>query len=404
MVRMWPLAVVALLVLAGIAYNTDWAFNALRLYMAASQPLEVGDRPHQEISEGVHFSATALTDELDMPWSLAFMPGGDILLSERGGTLKRLQPRTGELTPISGVPEVFYKGQGGLLDVALHPDFPDEAWVYLTYAAPMGEGRSTTRLARGRLERNSLQGLEVLYTAQPVKNTVKHYGGRLLFSDNYLFMTMGERGHRNLAQALDNDLGKVLRFNIDGTVPDDNPFAGRLDAKPAVFSYGHRNAQGLARHPETGDLWVTEHGPQGGDELNRIIPGANYGWPVITYGEAYGGGTIGEGTAKAGMEQPVHYYVPSIAPSGLAFYHGDQFPLWQGDAFIGALRQFHLNRVSLHPGDSTAEYRMLEELQLRVRDVKVGPDGNLYILSEQGSLIRLAPEKNGISSDNPTGR
>jgi len=326
------------------------------------------------------------------------MPEGDILVSERGGHLQRLQPRTGELTPISGVPEVFYKGQGGLLDVALHPDFPDEAWVHLTYSVPMGKGRSTTRLARGRLKGNSLQGLEVLYTAQPVKSTVKHYGGRLLFNDNYLFMTMGERGHRDLAQELDNDLGKVLRFNIDGTVPEDNPFARRLDAKPAVFSYGHRNAQGLARHPETGDLWVTEHGPQGGDELNRLIPGANYGWPVITYGEAYGGGTIGEGTAKAGMEQPVHYYVPSIAPSGLAFYHGDQFPLWRGDAFIGALREFHLNRVSLHSDDSTAEYRMLEKLQLRVRDVKVGPDGNLYILSEQGSLIRLAPKKMDFSS------
>jgi glucose/arabinose dehydrogenase len=253
----------------------------------------------------------------------------------------------------------------------------------------MGDGRSTTRLARAQLVGDELRDAQVLYTAEPVQDTQKHYGGRLLFSDGYLYMTIGERGHRHLAQQLDTDLGKVLRFHTDGSIPADNPFAGTPGARPAVFSYGHRNPQGLDRHPETGELWVTEHGPKGGDELNRLIPGANYGWPIITYCEEYRGGKIGEGTAREGMEQPVHYYVPSIATGGLAFYHGDQFPAWRGDAFIGALRKLHLNRVAFDADGSVTEHRLLEDLALRVRDVKVGPDENLYILNEQGSLIRL---------------
>jgi glucose/arabinose dehydrogenase len=385
--------VTALVVVAVVAISTtDYDYHALRLYMAASQPLEVGESPHTESSGAEKFVATAVTDELSMPWSFAFIPGGDILITERGGTLQRLNPESGTLVPISGVPEVFYEGQGGLLDVAVHPNFPEPAWVYLSYAAPMGEDGSTTLLARGLLEQDALRQLEVLYTTEPVQNTKKHYGGRLLFSDGHLYMTMGERGHREFAQQLDTDLGKVLRFRADGSIPDDNPFAATQGARPAIFTYGHRNPQGLARHPETGELWVTEHGPQGGDELNRLLPGANYGWPIITYGEEYGGGEIGEGTAKEGLQQPVYYYVPSIATSGLAFYTGSQFPGWRGDAFIGALRAFHLNRLVLAPGGDVDEQRMLADLKLRVRDVKVGPDENLYLLSEQGSLIRLEPD------------
>jgi glucose/arabinose dehydrogenase len=393
-VRIRPLllATCALLVVAA-AYNIDWGFNALRLYMAASQPLEAGEPPHREQAGAVAFTATALTDALHMPWSFAFMPGGDILVTERGGTLQRFDPDSGELTSINGVPEVFYQGQGGLFDVALHPDFPNPAWVYLTYAAPLGDSGSTTRLARALLEGDGLGRVEILYTTEPVMKTQKHYGGRLLLSEGYLYMTMGERGHRDLAQQLDNDLGKVLRFHIDGGIPADNPFAGTPGAKPAIYSYGHRNPQGLDQHPDTGEFWVTEHGPQGGDELNRLVPGANYGWPVITYGEEYGGGKIGEGTAKAGMEQPVYYYVPSIATGGLAFYHGDRFPAWHGDAFIGALRKFYLSRVVIGADGATTEHRLLSDLGLRVRDVKVGPDGNIYILNEQGSLIRLEPAR-----------
>jgi glucose/arabinose dehydrogenase len=202
---------------------------------------------------------------------------------------------------------------------------------------------------------------------------------------------MGERGKDELAQDLSTDLGNVLRFNRDGSIPKDHPFATTSGARPAIFTYGHRNPQGFARHPVTGELWVSEHGPQGGDELNRLSSGANYGWPVITYGEEYGGGKIGEGTVKAGMEQPVYYYVPSIATSGLSFYQGSQFPGWNGDAFIGALRALHLNQLIFGPDDKVTEHRLLSDLNLRVRDVKQGPDDNLYVLSEQGSLVRLTP-------------
>jgi glucose/arabinose dehydrogenase len=382
----------ALLVTALVALaRVDWGFTALRVYMASNQPLEVGESPHRESSGGVEFTATAVTDQLKMPWSFAFMPDGDILVTERGGTLQRLDPQTGVLTAITGLPEVYYAGQGGLLDVALHPAFPDPAWLYFTYSAPMGEGRSTTLLARALLKGNTLAEWEVLYTTEPVQDTRKHYGSRLLFSEGYLYMTMGERGVRELAQRLDTDLGKVLRFRVDGSIPDDNPFAATTGARKAIFSYGHRNPQGMARHPETGDIWVTEHGPQGGDELNRLVAGANYGWPVITYGEEYGGGKIGEGTAREGMAQPVYYYVPSIATGGLAFYQGDAFPGWSGNAFIGALRDFHLNRLAFEPDGRVTESRLLSDLKLRVRDVKLGPDGRLYVLSEQGSLLRLDP-------------
>ena len=392
--RLKPLiaTVAVLLVAVLLGSRVDWGFTALRTYMAVSQPLETEDAPYRETSGGVPMVATALTDELDMPWSLAFMPSGDILITERSGALQRLDPATGALTAIEGVPEVHYKGQGGLLDVALHPAFPQQPWVYLTYSAPLGGRESTTRLARGRLEGDRLADLEILYSVEPAGEKNKHYGSKLLFDGDYLYMTMGERGRRHLSQDLGTDMGKLLRFNTDGSVAAGNPFADTPGARPAIYSYGHRNPQGLARHPETGELWVTEHGPQGGDELNRIVPGANYGWPVITYGEEYGGGKIGEGTHKAGMEQPVYYYVPSIAVAGLAFYSGEQFPGWQGDAFIAALRAFHLNRVSFADDGTPGEQRLLEDLNLRLRDVKVGPDGNLYLLSEQGSLVRLAPD------------
>jgi glucose/arabinose dehydrogenase len=389
--RLRPLLLTTTLLLLGAfaIARVDWSYNALKGYMAASQPLQVGDAPYREASAGVDLVATALTDQLSMPWSFAFLPGGDILVTERGGTLQRLDPDSGTLLEITGVPPVYYQGQGGLLDIAPHPEFEQNAWVYLTYSAPIGDKESTTRLARARLRDNALQELEVLYTTGPVKSTRKHYGGRLLFDGGYLYMTMGERGQRHLAQQLDNDLGKVLRFGVEGDIPADNPFAATPGAHPAVFSYGHRNPQGLARHPYTGELWLTEHGPQGGDELNRLLAGGNYGWPVITYGEEYGGGKIGEGTSKEGMEQPVYYYVPSIATSGLSFYGGAAFPAWQGDAFIGSLRAFHLNRVVLDAGGSPAEHRLLSDLKLRVRDVKTGSDGYIYLLSEQGSLIRL---------------
>ncbi|MGB1140968.1 MAG: PQQ-dependent sugar dehydrogenase [Halioglobus sp.] len=383
--------VVVVLVVA-VAAPVDWNSLALRTWLAAGPSHTVDDPPHRESDGGVDFVATAVVDSLDMPWSVAFLPDGDVLLTERSGGLKRANLRTGDVVAIDGVPEVHYKGQGGLLDVAPHPDFDSGGWVYLTYSAPLDDGSSATRLARARLRGDALVDFTVLYTTEVVAGSNKHYGGRLLFDGDYLFMTMGERGQRYRSQDLDSDLGKLLRFNRDGSIPDDNPFAGVPNAKPAIYSYGHRNPQGLARHPATGEIWVTEHGPQGGDELNRIVPGANYGWPVVTYGEEYGGGKIGEGTHRDDMEHPVYHYVPSIATGGLAFYTGDQFPAWEGDALITALRAFHLNRVSIAPDGSAAEYSLLQDLNLRLRDVKVGPEGHVYVVAEQGSLVRLSPD------------
>lgn len=391
--RLRPLLLATLLIIAAVVAipRTDWAWHALRLPLDARQTLAAGEAPHTERDAGTTFTATVITDQLKMPWGFAFMPGGDILVTERRGTLQRLNPATGQLLPITGVPTVFHKGQGGLLDVALHPDFPQPGWVYLTYSVSLDDGRSTTRLARALLEGNALRNLEVLYTTGPAQDTKKHYGGQLLFSGEHLYMTMGERGRGELAQRLASDLGKVLRLRPDGTVPADNPFVATPGARPAIYTYGHRNPQGLARHPASGEIWVSEHGPQGGDELNRLVAGANYGWPVITYGEEYGGGKIGVGTAQEGMEQPAYYYVPSIATSGLVFYQGAHFPDWNGSAFIGALRALHLNRLSFDPDGGVTEHRLLPELNLRVRDVQQGPDDNLYVLSEQGSLIRLQP-------------
>lgn len=390
--RLWLLSGALLVLVLVASFAIDGEIRAPSPPPAASEPAKLGRALHRESSSGVAFRATRITDELEKPWSFAFLPDGDILLTERAGALKRLDPKSGSLTAISGLPDVEFAGQGGLFDVALHPAFPDPAWVYLTYAAPMGEGRSTTRLARARLRGDVLEQWETLYTAEPARDSGVHYGGRLLFADEHLYMTVGERGAGDLAQRLDTDLGKVLRFRSDGTLPEDNPFAATPGARKAVFTYGHRNPQGLARHPTTGEIWLTEHGPQGGDELNRLEAGANYGWPVITYGEKYGGGKIGEGKAKAGMAQPVHYYVPSIATGGLGFYQGHPFAAWNGDAFIGALRDRHLNRLAFAPDGKVIEYRLLAELRLRVRDVKQGPDGLLYLLAEQGALIRLDPD------------
>jgi glucose/arabinose dehydrogenase len=389
-----PSLVVAVVVVAVVAVvaPVDWSSLALRTWFAVGPSQSVGDPPHVASDGEVAYTATAVVDGLHMPWSVAFLPDGQVLLTERSGALKRADPGTGATVEIEGVPKVHYKGQGGLLDVAPHPEFAANGLVYLTYSAPMGENRSATRLARARLQGDALVDLLVLYTTEVIAGSNKHYGGRLLFDGDYLYMTMGERGQRYRSQDLDSDLGKLLRFNRDGGIPSDNPFAGVEGAKPAIYSYGHRNPQGLDRHPATGELWVTEHGPQGGDELNRIVPGANYGWPVITYGEEYGGGKIGEGTHKPGMEQPVYYYVPSIATAGLAFYSGERFPAWEGDAFIAALRAFHLSRVSFAADGTPSESQLLDDLSLRLRDVKVGPDGDLYVVAEQGSLVRISPE------------
>jgi glucose/arabinose dehydrogenase len=331
---------------------------------------------------------------LDHPWGLAFLPDARILVTERSGQL-RIVDREGRVSPpLAGVPAVAARGQGGLLDVAIDPRFAENRLVYLSYAEPGSGGTAGTSVARGRLGDASLEGVEVIYRQQPKVSGGNHFGSRLVFGrDGTLFVTQGERfSYRDQAQDLSSLLGKVVRINPDGTVPADNPFAGRSGARPEIWSYGHRNVQAAALHPETGQLWTVEHGARGGDELNHPEAGKNYGWPVITYGVDYSGARIGEGTAKAGMEQPVYYWDPVIAPSGMTFYTGDTFPAWKGSAFVGAL-QGALVRLELDSGRVTREERYLGDLHERIRDVQQGPDGFLYVVTDAGDgrVLRIRP-------------
>jgi glucose/arabinose dehydrogenase len=344
------------------------------------------------ISDQASFRVVEIAGGLEHPWAVAFLPDGDLLVTERPGRLRILRDGVLDPAPLEGVPEVYASGQGGLLDVALDPNFARNRLIYLSYAARL-DGGAGTRVARARLGEGGLEDLVVIFEGLAVGGG-RHFGSRLGFDpDGYLFVTLGERGQSERAQELGDLAGKVVRLHPDGRVPEGNPFVDRADAAPEVFSYGHRNPQGLAVHPETGRVWVEEHGPRGGDEVNVVQAGANYGWPVITYGRAYSGLSIGEGSAKEGMTQPVHYWVPSISPSGMAFYQGDAFPEWRGDLLVGALSGRLLARLELDGERVVEEERLLEGLLGRIRDVRVGPDGYVYLLTDErdGALLRLEP-------------
>lgn len=332
---------------------------------------------------------------LEHPWGLAFLPDGRMLVTERPGRL-RIVSANGTLSPpLAGVPAVAASGQGGLLDVALDPAFDTNALVYLSFAEPGAGGTAGTSVARGRLTEAGLQDVEVIYRQEPKLRGGGHFGSRLVFgTDGTLFVTQGDRqDYREKAQDLAQGQGKIVRINRDGSVPSDNPFVGRDGALPVIWSYGHRNLQGAARHPETGQLWTVEHGPAGGDELNHPEAGKNYGWPVISYGLEYSGGKIGEGAAKEGMEQPVYFWDPVIAASGLLFYTGDRYPGWQGNLFVGSMTPGALVRLELADGRVAHEERYLGELQERIRDVEQGPDGLLYLLTDSpnGRVLRVVP-------------
>jgi aldose sugar dehydrogenase len=332
---------------------------------------------------------------LENPWGFSFLPDGAILVTERPGRLRMVEG--GRLSePVAGLPEVEANGQGGLLDVALDPKFSENNLIYWSYAEPR-DGGNGTAIARGRLMRDAkprIEGPSVIFRQMPTVDSNKHFGSRLAFAaDSTLFATLGERySQRAKAQVLDNHLGKVIRINADGSVPADNPFAGRKDALPEIWSYGHRNPQSAAINPATGELWTVEHGARGGDEVNIPRAGKNYGWPVITYGRDYSGAKIGEGTAKAGMEQPIHYWDPSIAPSGMAFYTGDVIPEWKGSLFVGALAGMMLVRLTLEGNKVTGEERLFQDLDERIRDVLQGPDGALYIATDNdpGRILRVS--------------
>ena len=342
----------------------------------------------------VDFRVVTLAEGLSNPWGLAFLPDGSMLITERSGTLRKLVDGKLLEKPIAGVPEVFSQGQGGLLDIALHPKFAENRWVYLSYSKPGPDG-ATTAVSRGKLAAESLEEVEEIFVATAWSRAGRHFGSRLLFDDQgYLFVTVGDRGDMERAQNPGDHAGTTLRLNDDGSVPKDNPFVGKAGFLPEIYSYGHRNAQGMVLHPDTREVWQNEHGPRGGDELNIIKAGANYGWPKVTYGIDYSGREISDKTEMPGMEPPLLHWTPSIAASGMEVYTGEVFPQWKGDVFVGALILTHLQRITFKDGKPVHREQLLNDLQERIRDVRQGPDGFLYLLTDtsRGRLLRLEPK------------
>ena len=372
------------------------SIHVLLMCMASCLPTWAQDGTPVFKSEKHAFRVATLVTGLENPWSIAFLPDGRMLVTERAGRLRlvshdfKLNPK-----PIDGLPEVVPQGQGGLFDVVLHPQYAQNGWIYWAYNAP-GPGGWGTALARGKLQDHRMTEVQVLFSMQPKTRSGLHFGGRIVLDQaGLLYLTLGDRGDKDRAQNLGDHAGSVIRLHDDGRVPANNPFVNRAGALAEKWTLGNRNMQGAALHPQTGELWTHEHGPQGGDEVNVMRSGINYGWPVITYGVNYGLGTkIGEGQVKAGLEQPLHVWVPSIAPSGMAFVSGSQFPQWQGNLLVGALNGQTLVRLTLEGEKVLGEERLLQG-RSRLRDVRMGPDGFVYLLTDEakGALLRLEPLK-----------
>jgi aldose sugar dehydrogenase len=342
-----------------------------------------------------------LAEGLANPWSIAFLPDGALLITERAGRLRILRNGTLDPQPIAGTPEVKITTLGGLLEVLLHPRFADNRLIYLSYSKAGEENLSTTAIARGRLDGSKLVDMREIFVANSWSASPTNFGGRMVFGrDGELYVTIGERQEQDRAQNGQDLGGKVLRLNDDGSVPADNPFVGKPGMKPEIYSLGHRSPQGLAVHPDTGALWENEHGPLGGDEINIVLPGRNYGWPLVTHGRTYEGEPISDATSRPDLEPPFMYWVPSIAISGLTFYTGDRFPAWKGNAFVGSMMHGrirwtgHIERLTFNDkGLSITREPILTEIKQRIRDVRMGPDGLLYVLTDQnpGVLLRIEP-------------
>jgi len=342
-------------------------------------------------SEAATFRVVRVMNNLENPWGMTWLPDGRMLITERPGRLNLVEGET--VTTVSGLPEIQARGQGGLMDVALHPEYERTGWIYFTYTAPGDDGNGTV-LARGKLDGTAMTSIETLYEQTPFVDSGRHFGSRIVFAnDGTLFFGIGDRGQRDPALDTENSIGNIFRLNLDGSIPDDNPFVGQDGYRPEIFAYGVRNPQGMALHPQTGQLWEHEHGPHGGDEINLIEAGNNYGWPAITYGDEYSDQSPIGGTEAPGMEQPVTYWDPSIAPSGMAFYTGDPFPGWENQMFVGALAHQHIRRVVLDGNEVVQQEELLRNEIGRIRDVRVGPDGYLYALTDasDGALYRLEP-------------
>jgi glucose/arabinose dehydrogenase len=344
-------------------------------------------------TERVRVRVVTLTDGLRQPWALAFLPDGGMLITERGGRLRLYRDGQAVVASIPGIPPVDTRAQDGLLDLALHPRFEQNRTLYFTYSKPGGERGDTTTLAAARFDGTRLLDVHDLFVADAWSAAGGNSGSRIAFGlDGKIYMTVGERHEQTPAQDLRTDKGKILRLNDDGTVPSDNPFVGRTDARPEIFAHGVRNPQGLFIEAASGTIWEHEHGPRGGDELNVIVRGHNYGWPAITFGVNYNGTIISTLTAREGMDQPVVHWTPSISPSGLTVYSGDRFPEWRGNVFLGALSGMDLRRLELQDGHVTRqETLLLTPYSQRIRDVRQGPDGLLYVLTDSRALLRIEP-------------
>ena len=359
-----------------------------------------------EQKSNVSFEVVTVAEGLQNPWAVAFLPDGKMLVTERPGRLRVVSAQGALSTPVAGLPAVDARGQGGLLDVALDPGFAKTGLIYWSYAEPREGGVNNTAVARGKFVDEAaaprVDSVEVIYHQVPTLNSRLHFGSRLVFGrDGTLFVTQGDRSiteGRMQSQNMDSGIGKIVRINPDGSIPKDNPFAGKSGIRPEIWSSGHRNSQAATLHPTTGDLWEVEHGTRGGDELNVVRKGKDYGWPTIAYGVEYRGGPITGGiTQQEGMEQPIYYWDPVIAPSGMVFYTGDLFPAWKGNLFIGGLETRNLVRLTINGERVTGEERLLTDLQPRerIRDVRQGPDGALYVVTDnpKGRVLKLVPKR-----------
>ncbi|MDH3387402.1 MAG: PQQ-dependent sugar dehydrogenase [Gammaproteobacteria bacterium] len=368
---------------------------SLRLLIALVTVTPVAAQQFPEVEQGYPgIRVEQVSSGLGVPWGIAFVSPRRLLVSERSGGLRLLDIENNSIVALSGGPEVVAEGQGGMLDVAVGPGFVDDGWIYFTYSKPSGSEAATT-LARARLQQTRLIDWQDLLVTDTATDTRRHFGSRIAFDDQgHVFFGVGDRGKRGMAQDLGNHVGTIMRLNLDGSVPADNPFVGNPKARDEIWSYGHRNPQGLLFDRDTGRLWSIEHGPRGGDEINLIEKGRNYGWPVISYGKEYWGPVaVGEGTSKPGMEQPRKVYIPSIAPGSLMLYRGDTFPAWRGSLFAGALKLQHINRVTLsETAAATGEERILEDLGERIRALIQGPDDFIYLSTDSGRILRIRPD------------
>ncbi|NKI27746.1 PQQ-dependent sugar dehydrogenase [Arenibacter sp. 6A1] len=339
----------------------------------------------------VPFSTELIIDELQIPWGMAFLPDDSMLITEKSGEL--IHFKDGKKSTVSNVPAVYVRGQGGLLDIALHPDYKNNGWIYMSFSSEGGaEKGGNTTLVRAKLDNNSLTNSEVLYKATPNTTKGQHFGSRIVFdNEGYLYFSIGDRGDRDInPQDISRDGGKIYRLHDDGSIPEDNPFVSQEGAKKAIFSYGHRNPQGLIKNPVTGTIWEHEHGPQGGDEINIIEKGKNYGWPLVTYGINYSGTSITDSTEMKGTEQPIYYWVPSIAPSGMTFVTSDKYPDWKNNLLIGSLKFQYLERLVLKDNKVVKREKLMTDIG-RVRDVRQAPNGYIYVAVEGKGIYKLIP-------------